>query len=277
MTESEEVQKRRDALQAFIEREGLVLSAWAREADVSEGAVRNFIAGRSRSLSTTTLQALARVINVHPWELIGDMAAGGGRYSQGGGSSERPAGLGEDGPVIPDHIKKGGRSGLRRQRQPDEAGKVRATAGSAVAGGLAAAAGAASASGREFPVYFAELDGNGPNLLPASEPDEWIARPEPLANVRQGYGLYMVGDSMEPAFEQGDILLVNPRRPVQRNTDILLEREGEDGRKEGLVRRLLGWSNTHWTVLQYKPRLEEHLSREEWPQACLVVGKFSRL
>ena len=58
----------------------------------------------------------------------------------------------------------------------------------------------------DLPVYASAEGGAG--IIITSEPIDFIRRPEPLLSVRDGYACYVIGDSMSPAYEQGDLLLV---------------------------------------------------------------------
>ncbi len=66
----------------------------------------------------------------------------------------------------------------------------------------------------DLPVY-ASAEGGGEVILITSEPMDFIRRPEPLLSVRDGYACYVIGDSMSPAYEQGDLLLLHPGRPAR--------------------------------------------------------------
>ena len=74
-------ERQREALQAFERRLkqelGWSRSAWAREAGVTEGSIRQFLAGRSNSLHPETLRSLAQAASrglgrkVSSWEMLG--------------------------------------------------------------------------------------------------------------------------------------------------------------------------------------------------------------
>lgn len=55
--------RRRD-LQQFIDAHDITVSRWAKEAGISEGTVRNFLAGRSETLTQATVEALAEALDV---------------------------------------------------------------------------------------------------------------------------------------------------------------------------------------------------------------------
>lgn len=68
----DDAERRRMALRQFMKIHGLKVFPWARKAGVSEGALRNFLNGKSSSLSTRTLDALARAAGVSVSTLLGE-------------------------------------------------------------------------------------------------------------------------------------------------------------------------------------------------------------
>lgn len=67
-----ESEKRRRALKAYIDANGIKILPWATAAGVSEAAVRLFIKGRTESLNETTYRKLATAAEVTVAELLGE-------------------------------------------------------------------------------------------------------------------------------------------------------------------------------------------------------------
>jgi phage repressor protein C with HTH and peptisase S24 domain len=128
---------------------------------------------------------------------------------------------------------------------------------------------------RDLPVYGAAQGGSGGAMLVSSDPIQWLGRPDPLQTVRSGYGVYVVGESMIPAYEQGDIALVHPSLPPRRNSDVILTRHDPDGSLHVLVKRLIGWTEDAWRVRQYNPEREFDLPRALWREVQTIVGKYN--
>jgi transcriptional regulator with XRE-family HTH domain len=131
---------------------------------------------------------------------------------------------------------------------------------------------------RDLPVYGAAQGGSakgatGGAMLVSSEPIQRIS--EPLATVRGGYGVYIVGESMSPAYEQGDVALVHPGLPPRRGADVILIRQDPDGTRHVLVKRLIGWTEESWKLRQYNPAAEFELPRAEWAEVQTIVGKYN--
>jgi transcriptional regulator with XRE-family HTH domain len=64
-----------------------------------------------------------------------------------------------------------------------------------------------------------------------------IARPPALAGVSNAYAVYMVGDSMEPRYFSGDLLYIDPSRPLTKGCFVLLTLHNETALVRRLVRR----------------------------------------
>jgi transcriptional regulator with XRE-family HTH domain len=80
---------------------------------------------------------------------------------------------------------------------------------------------------RDLAVYAAVQGGSGVLIL-SSDPVEYVVRPDPLARVRDGYGVIVVEDSMVPEFRSGDIALVNPHLPPRAGDTCVFRHQEED-------------------------------------------------
>lgn len=130
---------------------------------------------------------------------------------------------------------------------------------------------------RDLPVYAAVEGGPG-EIVVSTTPIEFVPRPWYLGEVKEGYAVLIVGDSMDPAFRPGEIAIVNPRLPPMRNKDHILIAEHEDGTFRATIKHVTGWSDKEWRLLQYNPprgqKREFTLPRQTWGKALRVVGKY---
>lgn len=127
---------------------------------------------------------------------------------------------------------------------------------------------------RDLPVYAAAMGGNGHQVITFDAID-WVKRPAVLDNVKGGYAIYIVGDSMVPAFRPGDLALINPHLPAQRDTDVVLFHVPPHDEAECIIKRLIGFNDRDWKLEQYNPYKEFAEPRESWPICHRVVGKYS--
>lgn len=126
----------------------------------------------------------------------------------------------------------------------------------------------------ELPIYASAQGGPGEMII-TYDPIDYVARPDPLATVKDGYAMYVVGDSMSPAYEQGDLALVNPHLPFRNGDDVLVFREiGAD--VAAILKRLVRAGANEWTLEQFNPAKRFALPRAEWPRCHVIVGKYSR-
>jgi transcriptional regulator with XRE-family HTH domain len=131
---------------------------------------------------------------------------------------------------------------------------------------------------RDFPVYTAAEGGPG-EIIRSADPVDWVPRPEPVARVKDAYGLNIVGESMVPEFEPGDVALVNPALPLIGNTTCIFYAELH-GEARATIKRLRRASAENWLVRQWNPpdgqKQDFALSRREWGICHRVLGKYYR-
>jgi phage repressor protein C with HTH and peptisase S24 domain len=124
---------------------------------------------------------------------------------------------------------------------------------------------------------FASAEGGEEGaMILSNEPVAWIPRDARLEGIREAYGCFVSGDSMEPAYERGNLLLVNPAAAVNPGEDCVFLREANDGTRYALVKRLVRRNANSWTVKQFNPDRTFSLPHKDWAKAHLVIGKYNR-
>lgn len=119
---------------------------------------------------------------------------------------------------------------------------------------------------------YGSAQGGPYGMIVDPHPVERIARPRLLMGVHDAFGVYVVGDSMEPVFDQGDMAYVHPARPPRRGDDVLIYRDN-DGHWEAMIKRLEGWNEKTWRLKQFCPEKSFALSRQDWPHIMVVTGR----
>ena len=135
---------------------------------------------------------------------------------------------------------------------------------------------ALSAGRPDLAVYASAAGGPEGAWVLSADAIAWIHRDQRLVGVRDAFACYVVGESMFPAYEQGNLLLVNPAVPPNAGDDCLLIQEAPDGARYALIKRLVRFNSTSWTVKQWNPDKTFSLPRKEWQRALLVIGKYNR-
>jgi hypothetical protein len=128
----------------------------------------------------------------------------------------------------------------------------------------------------DLAVYASAAGGPEGAWIVSSDAIAWIQRDQRLVGVRDAFACHVVGDSMVPAYEQGNLLLVNPAVPPAPGDDCLFVQEAADGARYALIKRLVRFNSTSWTVKQWNPDKTFNLLRREWQKALLVIGKYNR-
>ncbi len=125
-------------------------------------------------------------------------------------------------------------------------------------------------------VFASAQGGSEGALVLSSEPVSWLPRDPRLEGVTDAYGCFVSGESMEPAYERGNIVLVNPSMNPEPGDDVVFMRESRDGQRYVLIKRLVKVNAQSWTVKQYNPAKTFALSRKEWAKAHVVIGKYNK-
>lgn len=133
---------------------------------------------------------------------------------------------------------------------------------------------AASKKAGGLPVYAAAEGGQG-SIVISSDPVDYVARPWFLEHVADSYAVLIVGESMSPAYEPGDMALVNPRLPAIRGKDAIFIASEDDGDFRAAIKRFVRATDTEYIAEQFNPTREVRLPKKEWKKALRIVGRFS--
>lgn len=126
-----------------------------------------------------------------------------------------------------------------------------------------------------MPIYASTEGGDGAIVI-NFDPIDYLKWPGPLLHVPEGFGVLVAEDSMFPAYEPGDIALVNPRMPPRKGRNCVLLGPAEGKRTRSLIKRFRGQSERVWKVSQWNPEEDFELSKAEWPTCYSVVGKYDQ-
>lgn len=116
--------------------------------------------------------------------------------------------------------------------------------------------GTARGGGDEY--YF----GNGAEVLSLTY------RPIELLNVRDAYAVYVHGDSMSPRYEPGEMLYVDPVRPVRAGDDVIVQLA--DG--QGFVKRLVRRTGRSVVCRQFNPPEEVEYPSDQVRALHLIIS-----
>jgi phage repressor protein C with HTH and peptisase S24 domain len=127
---------------------------------------------------------------------------------------------------------------------------------------------------RDFPIYAAAAGGEG-FMIVHTDVMEYVKRPVILEGVPDSYGVLVVGTSMVPAYRPNDMALVHPRRPMERDTDVILyDHDHRTGDAKSMIKRLVGFNDRTLKLEQYNPAKTFSEHRADWPICHQVVGLY---
>jgi phage repressor protein C with HTH and peptisase S24 domain len=120
----------------------------------------------------------------------------------------------------------------------------------------------------QIPIRSAGRGGTDQQMFLEDGPIGYTARPANLGGVRSAYAIYMVGDSMEPRYEPGWLLHVNPFKPPVRGRDVVVYKRAQ----AVLIKQFIGWEGDTLVLRQFNPPETLRIPRDEVVECHLVVG-----
>jgi Peptidase S24-like len=120
----------------------------------------------------------------------------------------------------------------------------------------------------QIPIRGAARGGGDQEMFLEDGPIGYTPRPANLGGVRSANAIYMVGDSMDPRYEPGWLLHVNPFKPPTRGRDVVLYKADDTV----LIKQFVGWEGDTLVLRQPNPTDTLRIPRGEVRECHLVVG-----
>jgi phage repressor protein C with HTH and peptisase S24 domain len=100
-----------------------------------------------------------------------------------------------------------------------------------------------------------------------------VRRPPGQMNRKGIYCIYAVGSSMEPVYESGDLVYVDPHCPPKAGRDVVIQLvpKASDGEIRCFLKRLVRRAGNKWRVKQFNPEKEFVLEDKEVAAVHLVL------
>ncbi len=121
---------------------------------------------------------------------------------------------------------------------------------------------------RDLPVMGAVKGGSEGFYFNEGEPKEFVSRPSGLDVVANAFALYVDGDSMEPRYFAGEILYVNPNRPITRSCFVAVELQ--DG--QGMIKQFVKRSDDIVLLRQFNPAKDLRLATRDVKRMYRITG-----
>jgi phage repressor protein C with HTH and peptisase S24 domain len=126
----------------------------------------------------------------------------------------------------------------------------------------------------DLPVYGTALGGSsgGAEFLMNGDAGLYVGRPDKLTGRNDVFALYVQGDSMEPRFFEGELIICETRRPPSVGDFVVVEmKETVDGYRVAYLKRMAGRSGGKLRLEQYKPAKEIELDLDDVHQVVRVL------
>lgn len=108
----------------------------------------------------------------------------------------------------------------------------------------------------DVPVLGTAEGGNGDDRFQmVGEVIDYVRRPPGIAKAKHVFALNVRGTSMEPRYEEGDLIFLNPTLPARPGDDIVIEftATAQEEYSEGCLKRLVRKTPTKLIVKQFNP------------------------
>lgn len=96
----------------------------------------------------------------------------------------------------------------------------------------------------------------------SSDPVDYVRRPPGLIDARNIYGLYVEGDSMDPQFPAGELIIINPHKPARFGDAVVVQCKGADNDEtEATLGILRSRNEKHVVIGKHNPKAEISILR----------------
>lgn len=126
---------------------------------------------------------------------------------------------------------------------------------------------------KDLPVYASAQAGPDGMIL-SYEPVEWAPRPAPLVGVRGAFAMYVVNDSMEPRYRQGNLLLIHPHKVPRRGDDVLVVMTADGNEHRAFIKELVSADANTVRLRQLNPDRAVDLERRTVASIQCVIGVY---
>jgi len=125
----------------------------------------------------------------------------------------------------------------------------------------------------DVPVYGTVVGGADGDFEMNGDVIDRVRRPAGLTNARNAFALYVVGTSMSPRYDEGDLIFVHPGRPAVTGSDVVIELHAKDefGRPKALLKTYRGKTPTLLLLSQLNPKADIEIPLTDVKQVIRVL------
>jgi len=104
-----------------------------------------------------------------------------------------------------------------------------------------------------------------------------VERPASLVDVSSAYAVYVVGASMEPRYQPGEVVYVHPGKPLAAGAYVLVQRRGKKGEPPvAVIKRLAKRTDAKVVLEQFNPPRTFEIKNADIVSIHRVVGSTER-
>lgn len=122
----------------------------------------------------------------------------------------------------------------------------------------------------DIPVWASAQAGDDGAIILVPDPIDYIRRSERMQFVKSPFAFNVLGDSMSPAIEHGDQVVVNPSVVAAPGNDCVFIHEGPEGML-ALIKRLLRPRTNGWHVRQFNPPKDFEIPKAKWHRVHAIA------
>ena len=127
------------------------------------------------------------------------------------------------------------------------------------------------------PIYASALGGDGEQTIATGDVVEHRPKPQRWVRVKGLYGFYVIGDSMSPRINAGELVWVHPhRKPSPGQEAVFIKKTKDDQPTSVMVKVFMSQSPTKWVVRQHSPKKDFELKKSEWDCQLIIDIDLNR-
>jgi phage repressor protein C with HTH and peptisase S24 domain len=125
---------------------------------------------------------------------------------------------------------------------------------------------------KDLPVLGGAMGGDAGYFCNDGTAKDYALRPPSLTGVADAFAVLVYGDSMEPRYMRGEIVHVDPGRPLTSGCFVIVELV--DGR--GMIKQFLRQDGRGVVLRQFRPERELRIERKRIVRMARIVGSAER-
>jgi len=240
--------RRNDWLAGRIKELGKTGQGLANALDVNKARISEIIGGR-RGVKADEVTTMATYLEMTEKEVIAHLAGKAlSPIGQSVGSNEPPS-------AQPAPVSGGGRPNHQPFGRPIPSEYVEA------------------GSSSDLPVIGSVCGSGDCDFVLTGEVIDRVRRLPALAGARAAFAVYIIGDSMSPRYDEGDLIIAHPGKPAITGCDVLVELQplAPDGIRRVLLRTYRGKTASGFLLSQVSPESEQEISADQIKQTVRVL------